>query len=384
MEVKTVVTLVFLIYSILYPLIIFFRVRYHYLVNLLKVLLIISYVGFIIVYVLNAGYIESRVDAQFFISVSKAVVDGVNPYTNSLSSYYGPLYNLLIAPATLIPSGFKVVCYGVIALLILTLITYKLSKRTPLEDPSLITLLTVCNPVIHYYGIALAQIDDLLLSIAITLTSLIILYSEVLASITIPVASLIKPTGVLLLSTLLRKGRVKLLITSLLIVVVGNAVALSLYGYVYLYNVYLGHGSRVGGLSIASLIYILYGEIPVTPLSIASLVMPILIPPLILKHRDDYRIMITSLELFYILTPLNLPEYYLWLTPLLSIYALAQNNLRLCIALTLSITSGRLWQEFIQSSTTFNPYIHTTLTITYIIAQLLVLKELLIGRRKHT
>jgi hypothetical protein len=76
MEVKTVVTLVFLMYSILYPLIIFFRVRYHYLVNLLKVLLIISYVGFIIVYVLNVGYIESRVDAQFFISVSKAVVDG--------------------------------------------------------------------------------------------------------------------------------------------------------------------------------------------------------------------------------------------------------------------------------------------------------------------
>ena len=57
--------------------------------------------------------------------------------------------------------------------------------------------------MIHYYGIALAQIDDLLLSIVITLTSLIILYSEVLASITIS-ASLIKPTGVLLLSTLLR------------------------------------------------------------------------------------------------------------------------------------------------------------------------------------
>ncbi|MEM3904081.1 MAG: hypothetical protein QXP11_00285, partial [Sulfolobales archaeon] len=80
----------------------------------------------------------------------------------------------------------------------------------------------------------------------------------------------------------------------------------------------------------------------------------------------------------YIFAPLNLPEYYLWLTPLLSIYALTQNNLRLCIALTLSIASGRLWQEFIQSSTTFNPYIHTTLTITYIIAQLLVLKQLLI------
>lgn len=73
---------------------------------------------------------------------------------------------------------------------------------------------------------------------------------------------------------------------------------------------YLGHGSRVGGLSIASLIYILYGDVPVTPLSIASLVVPILIPPL-LKHRDYYCIMITSLELFYILTPLNLPEYYL-------------------------------------------------------------------------
>jgi hypothetical protein len=112
--------------------------------------------------------------------------------------------------------------------------------------------------------------------------------------------------------------------------------------------------------------------------------MPILIPPLILRHRDDYRIMITSLELFYILTPLNLPEYYLWLTPLLSIYALTQNSLRLCIALTLSIASGRLWQEFIQSSTTPDIYIHATLTITYIIAQLLVLKELLIGRHKHT
>jgi hypothetical protein len=148
--------------------------------------------------------------------------------------------------------------------------------------------------------------------------------------------------------------------------------------------VYLGHGGRVGGLSIASLIYILYGEIPVTPLSIASLAIPILIPPLVLKNKDDLRIMITSLELFYILTPLNLPEYYIWLTPLLSIYALTQNNLRLCIALTLSITSGRLWQEFIQSSKTFNPYIHTTLTITYIIAQLLVLNELLIRGRKHT
>jgi hypothetical protein len=188
---------------------------------------------------------------------------------------------------------------------------------------------------------------------------------------------------VLLLPILLREGRVKLLITSLLIVVVGNAVALSLYGYVYLHNVYLGHGGRVGGLSIASLIYILYGEVPVTPLSIASLVVLILISPLILRHRDDYRMMIALLGLFYILAPLNLPEYYLWLTSLLSIYALTQNNLRLCIALTLSIASGRLWQEFIQSSTTPNIYIHATLTITYIIAQLLVLKELLIGRHKH-
>jgi hypothetical protein len=147
--------------------------------------------------------------------------------------------------------------------------------------------------------------------------------------------------------------------------------------------VYLEHGGRVGGLSIASLIYILHGEVPATLLSTASLSIPLLIPPLILKHKDDPRIIIISLELFYILIPLNPPEYYLWLTPLLSIYALTQNSLRLCIALTLSIASGRLWQEFIQSSTTFNPYMHTTLTIIYIIAQLLVLKELLIGGRKH-
>ena len=372
-EAKTIVTFGFIAYAVL-------LMSIHRLtatatrVKVVKLLLSFSLIISLGAYVYAHGYIESRGDAKHVISVADALAVGGNPYTATFPSSYGPLYNILIAPVALIPYGWKVVTYGISTLALLSIAVYGLSRKLDVGDPLLITLASIANPAIHYYAISLAQVDDLLLTMMLTILTLT-LHNRFLTSLVIAMASLVKPTGLLAITTLLRRGELKYVISSMVVVVAANLVGIYLYGYPLIHNAYLAHAGRVDGLSIASIISYFINAPPIL-YTITSLALPI---ASVLVFRVDDRVitLIVTYLVFYTFAPLNYPEYRMWLMPVMTAYAMMSNDVRLLTPLSLMIISDRLWQEFVQSNPQQpNVALHAITTLALITAQLLMVKNI--------
>ena len=110
-------------------------------------------IGSLLTYLVHAEYIENRPDSLYIISIAEAVLNRENPYNISMPSYYGPVYNFLIAPVYLMPKNHKIVSYGVFVLLLMFLTSFLVVRKIGMKDPIFLAVVVASDPVIHYYAV---------------------------------------------------------------------------------------------------------------------------------------------------------------------------------------------------------------------------------------
>ena len=322
----------------------------------------------IFLYVANHAYIDERVDARYVFLVSRDILALKNPYASN-SSFYGPIYNILVSPIVLLPESYRIIVYGACLLAILALITYLVLRDLGFRDALTPTFIIVTNPVLHYYGIAQAQIDDLLLALFIA----IYLYtyqflSRRAGSLVAALATLIKPVRILLYAPMISRRDLRNTYLSFTILAALTLLFYSLYGYYMINNMLLEHVERVEGLSLSTICYC-FKQFSYLLASATILI-------IILFDRDFFRILLASLLTFYIFTPLNFPEYYIWISAAAPIYLITRRNTPLALFFTSSIITGRLWQHLIQSVANPDPLKQAILSVAYVSTQILSLLAL--------
>ena len=368
---KTASTTLFIIYHFLLIFtVVILRKKLYYNASLyhiiIKILFTILLIGSLLTYFVYAEYIENRPDSFYIISIAEAVLHRENPYNISMPSYYGPVYNFLIAPVYLMPKNHKIVSYGVFVLSLMFLTSFLVVRKIGMKDPVFLAVVVASDPVIHYYGIALAQIDDMLISFMIMLTLLIIIYGyEKLRIIMIVVSSLVKPVGAFLLATLFNKGSMIKTVVTIFLILSLNILSLYVYGEKFLYNVYLVHSGRSDGLTISFLLDILFKRSFPQIFSYTAVLLSLL-SPILVRDKDPIKIIMNSFIIFYIFTPLDFPEYLIWITPVIIIKTLLDKDLALSIFYSMTALIGRLWQDLIQSTGNYYSLINSVLIISYI------------------
>ncbi|MGC9148173.1 MAG: glycosyltransferase 87 family protein [Sulfolobales archaeon] len=383
---RSLISLLFVVYVLLTLIFLLMEKRIKRLRALL-VFLIVIFLLSVFGYFYIRDYIVSRVDAKYIIDVSSSVLKGVNPYTSQYPSYYGPMYPILISPIALLPSDLGLVLYGEFLLLLILYSLYRIFLHHGFtRDRALIySLIISLNPAIHYYGIGLTQIDDLIIGALGILSLLTIILRKHSLSITImSISTMTKITSSIYSIPMLSgldRGFTYLLsyiLLSAIILFIGYV----FYGPEMIYRAYLVHTDRIGGLSIYKIIA-QYSDHLITLFALLAVLVPVLSALYmgrVCREKFLYERIIIALTLFYLFSPLNFPEYIMWTLPIAYVYIFSNKNMFLLTLYSIEVLLGRAWQELVQSVNADYSSIDKVLSLLYFVINLFIMAILLLTK----
>lgn len=242
----------------------------------LLVIAILIYVSTICTYLYVHEYIESRGDAKYFIMTSLKTLHGLNPYTPPYPCAYGPTFLIVISPLYFLPTGFRIVVYGLLIHLTLIYIFYRIvimyMHRQEFKKYYVATALVLSlaiNPHIHYSGISLAQLDDLMLAVFIALFIYLIsmkrfylasLVASIMIGIKLYMMLVLAPLYALLINMIEKRKYLKMITITVLLILAPYVLAIMVFDDYFIENAIQIHLYRIGGFSLANSVVYLLGD----------------------------------------------------------------------------------------------------------------------------
>ncbi|NPA99174.1 MAG: DUF2029 domain-containing protein [Crenarchaeota archaeon] len=243
-------------------------------IKLAIIVMLVIFLGIMLFYIVKYDIIESRYDIPYFVNTAKRFVHLQNPYIGRYFCAYGPALPILIIPLSIFSKGELLVIVIELYLLALLVMCYYVLRKLGL--PRLYAFFTCLllgvNPMLNYWGVGLAQIDDLLCAImVVVLLAFLIrpksntnslsnsfisgLITGFAASVKIYLSIVGLPVFLIYLKNKDRRSGIVYLLSAIACFLCLNTLFYFIYGKPFLFHAYLEHTERVSGISLSSFLF---------------------------------------------------------------------------------------------------------------------------------